>query len=152
MKSQYLNPFLESATSVIEQMCNVAPTRGDLAVKDVQLRDDHIWIKIGLTGQMQGDVIFGLHNEVAIRIISAMMGGFPISEIDEMGRSAISELGNMISGNASTILFNQGVAIDITPPELVDDHKVLKINGKALTVPLELGDLGKLEIQVVVIQ
>ncbi|MGD8188747.1 chemotaxis protein CheX [Brevibacillus ginsengisoli] len=152
MKAQYLNPFLESASFVIQQMCNVAPTRGDLDIKDVQLHDDHVWIKIGLTGQLKGDVIFGIHNQVAIRIISAMMGGFPIQEIDEMGRSAISELGNMISGNASTILFNQGVAIDITPPELVDDHKVLKVNGKALSVPLNLGEIGKLEIQVVVAQ
>lgn len=152
MKAQYLNPFLESASMVIQQMCNVAPTRGELEIKDVQLVDDHVWIKIGLTGQLQGDVIFGIHNQVAIRIISAMMGGFPIQEIDEMGRSAISELGNMISGNASTILFNQGVAIDITPPELVDDHSNLRVKGKALTVPLELGELGKLEIQVIVVQ
>lgn len=152
MNSQYLNPFLESASMVIQQMCNVAPTRGDLDIKDVQLVDDHVWIKIGLTGQLKGDVIFGIHNQVAIRIISAMMGGFPIEEIDEMGKSAISELGNMISGNASTILFNQGVAIDITPPELVDDHRTLQVNGKALTIPLVLGELGELEIQVVVVQ
>ncbi len=152
MKAQYLNPFLESASMVIQQVCNVAPTRGSLSLKDVAFYADHIWIKIGMTGQLQGDVIFGLHKEVALRIISAMMGGFPISELDELGKSAISELGNMISGNASTILFNQGVAIDITPPQLVDDHQHLNLSGQALAVPLELGDLGKLEIQVVVLQ
>ncbi len=151
MKSHYINPFLESASTVIEQVCNVPITRGELGIKDVAFYDNHIWIKIGLSGQMQGDVIFGLHNEVALRVVSAMMGGFPIQEMDEMGKSAISELGNMISGNASTLLFNQGVSIDITPPQLVQDHGTLPASGKALTVPLNLGDLGSLEIQVIVL-
>ncbi|RNB90397.1 chemotaxis protein CheX [Brevibacillus fluminis] len=151
MKAQYINPFLDSASMVIQQMCNISPTRGELSVKDVTFHDEHIWIKIGITGQLSGDIIYGLHKEVALRIVSAMMGGFPISEMDEMGRSAISELGNMISGNASALLFNQGVTIDITPPQLVDDHGSLHAGGQALTVPLDLGDLGSLEIQVVVL-
>ncbi|WP_139491545.1 chemotaxis protein CheX [Brevibacillus dissolubilis] len=151
MKAQYINPFLESASLVISQVCNVSPTRGELSIKDVKFYDEHIWIKIGMTGQLQGDIVFGLHKEVALRIVSAMMGGFPIAEMDEIGKSAISELGNMISGNASTLLFNQGVAIDITPPQLVEDIEHFKAEGKALTVPLEIGDLGKLEIQVLVL-
>ncbi len=152
MKAQYINPFLESASTVIQQMCNISPKRGDLSIKDVTFYEDHIWIKIGMTGHIEGDVIFGLHKDVAMRIVSAMMGGFPISEMDEMGKSAISELGNMISGNASTILFNQGVAIDITPPQLVDDHQSMYGAGKALAVPLDLGHLGELEIQVLVLK
>jgi len=152
MKAQYINPFLESASTVIQQVCNVPITRGELTVKDVAFYDDHIWIKIGMTGQLEGDVIFGLHNQVALRVVSAMMGGFPIEELDEMGKSAISELGNMISGNASTLLFNQGVAIDITPPQLVHDHGMLPADGKVLAVPLNLGDLGKLEIQVLMMK
>jgi chemotaxis protein CheX len=151
MNTKYINPFLESASLVIEQVCNVPITRGELGIKDVSFYDDHIWIKIGLTGQLQGDVIFGLHNEVALRVVSAMMGGFPIQEMDEMGKSAISELGNMISGNASTMLYNQGVSIDITPPELIHDQDTFSVSGKALTIPLNLGDLGSLEMQVVVL-
>lgn len=152
MKAQYINPFLESASTVIQQVCNVPITRGELTVKDVAFYDDHIWIKIGMTGQLEGDVIFGLHNQVALRVVSAMMGGFPIEELDELGKSAISELGNMISGNASTLLFNQGVAIDITPPQLVHDHGSLPADGKVLAVPLNLGELGKLEIQVLMMK
>lgn len=152
MKAQYINPFLESASTVIQQVCNVAITRGELTVKDVALYEDHIWIKIGMTGQLQGDVIFGLHNDVALKIVSAMMGGFPIQEMDEIGRSAISELGNMISGNASSILSSQGLIIDITPPQLVQGHEAIPLEGKALTVPLELNNLGKLEIQVIVLK
>ena len=111
MKAEYINHFLESARIVIEQVANIRPTTGQLGVKDVKFVEKYIWIQIGMTGQMEGDIVFGLAEDVALKMVSAMMGGFVITEMDEMGKSAISELGNMISGNASTMLFNQGVRV-----------------------------------------
>lgn len=108
MKAEVINPFLESARIVIEQVIQVSPSTGMLGIKDIELIDDHIWIQVGMTGQLSGDIIFGIAEQVALKIVSAMMGGYVITEMDEMGQSAISELGNMISGNASTILSNQG--------------------------------------------
>jgi len=153
MNAQYIHPFLESASTVIEQFCNVSVTKGEMVLTTLTLHEDHTWIRIGLTGQVEGDVIFGLHNEVALKLVSAMMGGFPVSEMDEMGKSAISELGNMISGNASTLLYNQGVTIDITPPQVVQNHETFaKSANEALSVPLDLSELGRMEIQVVVMK
>ncbi|MBW5447363.1 chemotaxis protein CheX [Cohnella sp. CFH 77786] len=148
MKAEYINPFLESARMVIEQMVQVRPSTGQLALKDIKFTDHQVWIQIGLTGQMTGDIVLGLSETVALRIISAMMGGFVITEIDDIGRSAISELGNMISGNASTMLYNQGVHVDITPPRVVDlSHFQPR---RALTVPLIMDGIGELEIQVLI--
>ena len=80
-----------------------------------------------------------------------MMGGYAISEIDEMVRSAISELGNMISGNASTMLYNQGVRVDITPPKVIESAQSAGFYAKqALTVPLIMEGIGELDIQVLV--
>ncbi|HJV44434.1 MAG TPA: chemotaxis protein CheX [Bacillota bacterium] len=149
MTVRYIDPFLESAQMVIEQVCNISPTRGEVLIKDVQLEKDHLWIKIGVIGQLEGDIIFGLHEQVALRIISAMMGGFSITEIDEIGRSAISELGNMISGNASNLLFNQGVNIDITPPMILATEDMEINHGTAYTVPLHLEDIGQFHMQVI---
>ncbi|SDW41202.1 chemotaxis protein CheX [Paenibacillus sp. CF384] len=151
MKAEYINPFLESAKIVIEQVIQIRPSTGQLGVKEVKFTHDYIWIQIGINGQMNGDIVFGLSEEVALKMVSAMMGGYIISEMDEMGKSAISELGNMISGNASTMLFNQGVRVDITPPKLVlssqaTDFKV----SKALTIPLIMDGIGELDIQVLI--
>lgn len=151
MKAEYINPFLESARIVIEQVVNVRPTTGNLQIKDVKFVEKYIWIQIGMTGQMSGDVVFGLHEEVALKLVSAMMGGFAVTELDEIGHSAISELGNMISGNASTMLFNQGVKVDITPPKIIQSATAAGFKPiKALTVPLIMDGIGELEIQVVV--
>jgi chemotaxis protein CheX len=150
MKAEHINPFLESARIVIEQMINIRPTTGQLGIKDIKFVEKYIWIQIGITGQMQGDIVFGLHEAVAIKLVSAMMGGFVLTEMDEMGHSAISELGNMISGNASTMLYNQGVRVDITPPKVVQSVTAAGfIPKKALTIPLIIDGIGELEIQVV---
>ncbi|WP_426448924.1 chemotaxis protein CheX [Paenibacillus sp. S-38] len=148
MKAELINPFLESARVVIEQVANVRPSTGELGVKDVVISEQYIWIQIGMTGQMEGDIVFGLHEDVAKKVVSAMMGGYSITEMDEMSKSAISELGNMISGNASTMLFNQGVVVDITPPKLM--QQAAAGAKKALTIPLIMEGIGELDIQVLI--
>lgn len=151
MKAEYINPFLESARIVIEQVIMIRPATGQLGIKDVEFTENYIWIQIGMTGQMSGDIVFGLTEDVALKIISAMMGGFIVSEIDEIGSSAISELGNMISGNASTLLYNQGVRVDITPPKVVrSTHSDRFETKKALTIPLIMEGIGELDIQVLI--
>ncbi|AKG36048.1 chemotaxis protein CheX [Paenibacillus durus] len=151
MKAEVINPFLKSACVVIEQVIQVSPSAGNLGVKEIDLIDNHIWIKIGMTGQISGDIVFGIAENVALRMVSAMMGGYPISEMDEMGQSAISELGNMISGNASTILSNQGVTVDITPPQVMkSENLVTFLPRKALSIPLVMDGIGELDIQVMI--
>ncbi|WP_018758835.1 chemotaxis protein CheX [Paenibacillus terrigena] len=150
MKAEYINPFLDAARNVIEQLIQIRPTTGQLQIKEVQFFDQYIWIEIGMTGQMNGNIVFGLHESVALKIVSAMMGGFVMTELGEMGHSAISELGNMISGNASTILFNQGVKVDITPPKVVQSAAGQFKAKQALTVPLMMEGIGHLDIQVLV--
>jgi len=151
LKAEVINPFLESARSVIQQVVQVSPSTGSMGVKDVIPVQDHIWIQIGMTGHFSGMVVFGLQEAVALRIVSAMMGGFVLTEMDEMGQSAISELGNMISGNASTILSNQGFAVDITPPQIIKTENATGMGPrKALCIPLLMDGIGELDIQVMI--
>ncbi|MDO7907027.1 chemotaxis protein CheX [Paenibacillus sp. JX-17] len=151
MKAEVINPFLESARLVIEQVIQISPSTGSLGVKNVELIDSHIWIMIGMTGQMSGNIVFGLHEQVALKMVSAMMGGFVLTELDEMGQSAISELGNMISGNASTILSSQGVTVDITPPQVMKSENLTSfVPQRALSIPLMMDGIGELDIQVMI--
>lgn len=56
----------------------------------------------------------------------------------------------MISGNASTILSNQGVAVDITPPRLMKSEGMSVLPRKALSIPLMMEGIGELDIQVMI--
>jgi len=138
MNVKYINPFLASSIHVIEAMMQVKPSVGQVALRAVENRGDSL-------GQFQGDVVFSFPQRVALRIVSVMMGGYPVSELDEMCCSAIAELGNMISGNASTILYNEGIQVDITPPDIVSDHSRY-VQKKAITIPLDLSDIGNFNI------
>jgi Predicted inhibitor of MCP methylation, homolog of CheC len=145
MNVKYINPFLSSSLHVIEAMMQVKPSVGQVALQAVDSRSDSLLLKIGILGQFQGDIVFCFPQQVALRIVSIMMGGYPVSELDDMCCSAIAELGNMISGNASTLLSNEGIAVDITPPDIVSDHSHY-VEKKALTIPLDLSDIGKFNI------
>ncbi|KAA8784848.1 chemotaxis protein CheX [Paenibacillus sp. 4624] len=151
MKAEVINPFLESARNVFEQLIQVSPSTGNLGVKNVEYIADHVWIVIGMTGQLSGNIVFGIQETVALKIVSAMMGGFVITEMDDMSKSAISELGNMISGNASTILSNQGVVVDITPPQVMQSEILATFTAtKALSIPLLMDGIGEMDIQVMI--
>ncbi|MCL6457263.1 MAG: chemotaxis protein CheX [Gorillibacterium sp.] len=150
MQAAYINPFLMSSCTVIESLIQVKPTLGELKIKRIELGMDYVWLKIGIVGGMTGDIVFGFPEQVALKIASAMMGGYSLTEFDELSRSAISELANMISGNASTLLYNQGIIIDITPPSFMDMEKLWSAGApKALVIPLNLQSYGGFDICVI---
>jgi chemotaxis protein CheX len=109
-------------------------------------------IIIGIAGQFKGQAFFSMDESTARKIASAMMMGMPVNDMDEMAKSAIAELGNMIMGNVSTEFYNNGIKIDITPPSiLVGRDMAVSTKGiKSICIPLILGNMGKLEIDVAV--
>lgn len=145
MKAEWIQPFLQSACTVIEQVVQVRPERGQLEMLAWSGSHD-LRIQVGLSGQLTGHVAFGLNEVVAVRMASAMMGGYPLESLDMMGESAISELGNMISGNASTLLYNQGIIVDITTPQLVLKQPLVDNDVHAMAVPLLMKDIGRIDI------
>ncbi len=64
---------------------------------------------------MRGQVMIVFENSVACDIASKMCM-MPITQLDDLSKSALSELGNMIMGNTATIFSTKGIGIDITPP------------------------------------
>lgn len=103
-------------------------------------------IQVGLTGQLSGQVAFGLNEDVALKMASAMMGGSPLAFLDAIGESAISELGNMISGNATSLMYNQGISVDITPPQLLISADHPGPIQEVLAVPLLLDGIGRFDV------
>ena len=67
----------------------------------------------------------------------------------DITKSAISELGNMILGNAATLLYNINIKIDITPPTLLLGEKIsISIaNMKTICIPLKT-ELGIIELDI----
>lgn len=139
MRVEYINPFIQAATDVIKELLKEDTRRGDLSLKAAMFACQQVSVVLGLVGEeVKGQVIYGLTEESALKIATRMMGGIPMTEMDELTRSAIGELGNMITGRASGILERTGVAVEISPPTLIigSDFQVASSRARMLSVPI----------------
>jgi len=77
------------------------------------------------------------------------MMGAEIIEFDEMARSALGELGNIITGKASVSLESAGYPIEISPPTLVmaENVRISSLKIPMIVVPLET-ECGEIDIYV----
>ena len=72
-------------------------------------------------------------------------------EMDEFSMSAISELGNMILGNAATIFSTQGINIDITPPTIGTGTMSFSYTyTKNICIPFVYEDNKRIDINIAV--
>ncbi|KPU43738.1 CheY-P phosphatase CheX [Oxobacter pfennigii] len=149
MKVENINPFIQASVSILKALCNVDVSLGKVYVKNHPYQAEQINIIVGVVGDIKGQVCFELSKDTAKNIASAMMGGMMIAELDEISKSAISEMGNMIMGNACSVFGDKSVHIDITPPYLMTGENI-EISNKLPTVaiPLTLEASGTMTINV----
>jgi chemotaxis protein CheX len=148
MKAIYINPFVSATFSVMEMVMGITPNKGALAMRPSTFTSQQCNVITGVTGTVEGQIIYGMSLITADKIASQMLGQ-PIRTFDALAASAISELGNMISGNASGQLAELGVVCDITPPAIIrgTNVKVSTLTIPALVVPIEL-PVGVIELSV----
>ncbi len=142
MKVEYINPFIEASQTVFKQIASMEAKLGKVYLKTSPYRSEDIVIMVGLTGKIRGQASFSMRKEFGMRLASNMMMGMPVTELDDMSKSAIAELANMIMGNAAMLLYNKGIQIDITPPTLVMGENLQITKGRMTTIciPLLVGD------------
>ncbi len=118
MKVQFINPFVSAAYYVIEAEIQEQPTKGVLRLEEAHYTTNDVTAVLGVVGKVSGTVLYGMSQKTAIGIASHMIGqANPM--FDAFAESAIAELGNMITGRASTLLEEAGYDCVITPPTIV---------------------------------
>ena len=150
MNVQYINPFIEASNLIISQTTGFQSTLGKVYIKDTPCKSDNVVVLIGLTGKIRGNVIISFNPKLACKIASAMMGGMPVPELDEMAKSAIGELCNMILGTTATILSKNKIEIEITPPTLFvgKNMSFTSSNSVIVCVPLLFEHNEAIEIDI----
>jgi chemotaxis protein CheX len=154
MRVEYINPFVESAYNVLTEVLNTEVKRGELYLKSTSMSVLGVAAIVGLAGDVEGRVLFDMSRETAMGVCNIMlesMGMEPVTEMNDMAKATITEMANMITGQAVTKLHNLGFSFDLTPPAIltgsnmeISDNKV-----EALIVPMDM-DIGKIEINVAV--
>ncbi|MGM0378113.1 MAG: chemotaxis protein CheX [Bacillota bacterium] len=138
MKAKYINPFIKASKKVLEKTMGLEPKMGSPYVKSTPFPLKEVILVIGITGQVKGQIVIGMQQETAKKVASKMMMGMEVPELNEMAKSALSELGNMILGNTATLIANEGVEIDITPPTLMVGKDISLSFSDSKTLGLDL--------------
>jgi len=145
---KFIDPFVRAAFAVLSQVVNAAPERGQLRLRSGNtFTSQELTTVLGVNGMVEGVALYGLSDATATKIAGLMLGQ-DVEEIDELASSALTELANMITGNATTYLEKSGYQCDITPPSLIQGTGVqITTICPALVVPVAT-QFGKLEINV----
>jgi len=150
VRVEYINPFVESAYNILQEVLNVEIHRGELFLKSTTQPVMGVAAIVGLAGDVEGRVLFDMSHETALHVAS-LMNGEEMTELDELGKATITELANMITAQAVTRLQDLGFQFDLTPPAIItgENMQVSSMDVEALIVPMEL-DCGKVEINVAI--
>ena len=150
MRVEYINPFVESAYSIMKEVLNTEVKRGDLYLKKSSQPVMGVAAIVGLAGDVEGRVLFDMDEKTAIDIASSM-NAEKLTTIDELVKATITELANMITAQAVTKLHDLGFKFDLTPPAIItgQNMQVTDMNVEALIVPFEVPQ-GKVEINVAI--
>ena len=157
MRVEYINPFVETSYSVLKEVLGGADVkRGDLYLKSTAMPMMGVAALVGLAGDVEGRVLYDMTIETALNIASKM-NGETLPEFDDLAKATISELANLITGQAVTKLQELGFKFDLTPPALFVGQKmeIAALGGthtenvEALIVPL-ISECGKIEVNVAI--
>lgn len=124
MDVKYVNPFVEAFVNVMPMLGFQDVKKGNLSLKGKELNSSGVLIIVGIVGSVRGNVVYSFSMEDAKKIASTMMMGMPVSELDDMSKSALSELTNMLTANAATSFSNMDMMIDISTPTLLHGTNV----------------------------
>lgn len=119
MNAEIINPFISSFMSVFPNFGFNDIKRKGISLIAPKQNNDNVLILLGVIGDYRGNVIYRISENDAKKVASKMMMGIPIEELDDMSKSALSELSNMLTANASTFLHDENIKIDITVPTFI---------------------------------
>ena len=118
MDVKNVNPFVEAFSLIMPMLGFSDIKKGILGVKPQEITCSGVIIIVGIVGAVKGNIVYNLETSDAMKIASTMMMGIPVPELDDMSKSALSELTNMLAANACTLFSNNGVLIDISTPTM----------------------------------
>ncbi|MFT5873259.1 MAG: chemotaxis protein CheX [Clostridium sp.] len=119
MDVNLINPFIISFFDIMPQIGFKEVQKQGISVKGKSIKSLGVMIMLGIVGDIKGNIIYSLEVESAKQIASIMMMGSPVTELDDMAQSALSELSNMLTANASISFAKNGTNINISTPTLM---------------------------------
>lgn len=132
------NPFFDATKEVFKSMLDLDITRiqGDKEAG----REEAVRVTVGLTGDLSGTVVFRFPKSTTLNIVRTM-SGMEAEQLDEFATSMLSEMANIISGNAVTALSEMNYRCDILPPQITIGSEDLRSGKMDMLLDSPAGNL-----------
>ena len=145
MNSDVISAFTSAVHSVLLQEVGppVEIRSPKVQAGPIQLREVGVVVALGMS--VEGAIVLGLSSDTALKYLSHVLGE-AVTEMNDLARSGIGELGNMLAGAAAAQFTAIGYETIIFPPTvLVGGGKVSMMGFPRLVFTIDLpfgtGDL-----------
>lgn len=125
MDSRFINQFIAASLNVFKKVADIElkKTGLDYFPKGTRIKTSIATI-LGIAGDFKGQFIIALEEQVTLALASGILMGAKVDTFDELAESAVAEVGNMIGGEASSLLYSSGYECDITVPSMVRGKEI----------------------------
>lgn len=120
MRYEYIEPFVNSTVKIFDSVVQCDIAKGNISLVGVDEIDGDVSVVIRLKGDSDGSIILNMDAKTAIRVCNVMNSG-DFDSVTPFGMDSISELANMIAGNAASELNDMGFDFEVSPPLIVND-------------------------------
>jgi len=153
MNVEHINPFVQSAQSMIANVCADNAAIGKMFVKAAPYKCMGVSVTAGVAGDVSGFIVYTMEKQTAMGLASKMMGGMAVAALDDISSSALAELTNMISGSAATSFAGKSMKVTVAAPVFAQDPTAanfpfIKADSKILCIPLTLSGGAVFEIDI----
>jgi chemotaxis protein CheX len=109
MKEEHIEPFINAARKLMEMMVGIKNFKKKEVYVDQQMNSVFdVSAIIGVTGDCTGSIVLSFSNSVASEMLGKLLGE-PVREFNDDVCDAVCEMVNIIAGNASAKLTENGV-------------------------------------------
>ncbi|HTZ99289.1 MAG TPA: chemotaxis protein CheX [Candidatus Aquilonibacter sp.] len=125
MRMDLIQPFIGSLDSVLAEMMQAPAKIVDLDMEEEGYRRKGLAAVVNFKGQIEGRIILDMEPSAAARVAS-FLSGADVDPSESIVPETVSELANMVIGNAVTQLNDRGFEFKVFPPSALTDEQCAK--------------------------
>lgn len=129
MDAKLVNPFLGALLAILPQIGFKNVARGKVFTQSQCIDCLGVAVNVAMGNQVSGNVVFNMTEEAARGMAGTMMMGMAVASLDDMAKSAVCEMVNMIAATAVNSLGQSGFAVTLAPPALAQGTGKIKVCG-----------------------
>ena len=124
MNAEYISPFINAATNVIQTMASLSPATGKPFLKKDNLTWGVVTGIIGMAGDgLAGNMVLSFDKSSILAIVSKMLFE-EFKEVNNDVVDAVGELTNMITGGAKKEFSEKGFKFEMAVPVVIVGDRI----------------------------